>query len=84
MRLCNLLPFHPTYYFDDGSIVRRSSRESVTYEGFGRSVHVDFHFDPPNGYVYYLPNVSSDEREELVRKLDLYCRRKRYKARLGN
>lgn len=84
LRLCNLLPFCTKYYFDDGSFIRHSSRESLTYEGLGGPLHVDFYFDPPRGYVYYLPkNISGNEREELVRKLEVYLKRKRYRARLG-
>ena len=85
LRLCNLLPFCPTYYFSDGSVMRRSSRESLTYEGIEKTVHVDFYFDPPNGFLYYAPqDVRNGEREELIRKLETYCKRKRYKARLGS
>jgi hypothetical protein len=85
LRWCNLLPFCTTYYFDDGSFMRRSSRESVTYWKLEKPVHVDFYFDRPRGFVYYLPkDITGDEREELIQRLETCCKRKRYKARLGS
>ena len=85
LRLCNLLPFCPTYRFDDGSVIRRSSRESVTYDHFGKLVHVDFYYDGSKGYLYYLPKtVTGEERGELIQKLEMYCKRKWYRARLGD
>jgi len=84
-KLCNLLSFHPTYYFDDGTVIRRSSRESLTYEGLEKSVEVECYFGTPKGFVYYLPtNIANDERVELARKLEIYFQRKRYVARLGS
>jgi hypothetical protein len=84
LKLCNLIPFCPSYYFDDGGVIRRSSRESLTYERFGKQMHVDFYYDGSTSYLYYLPkNTNDDERDELVQNLKVYCKRKRYKARMG-
>ena len=79
--LCNLLgPLCPTYRFDDGSVIRRSSRESISYDDAHKHFDIDFYFNGLDGYEYYLPpNVSENDRRALVEKVEIYCRKKRYR-----
>ena len=83
--LCNLLgPICATYRFEDGSIMRRSSRESLTYERFQKPIHIEFCYNGLNGYRYYLPDsLAADERQDLIPKIEEYCRRKRYRIVKG-
>jgi hypothetical protein len=80
LALCNLLgPLCTTYRFADGTVIRRSSRESITYEGSQKEVHIEF-YSSPNGYEYHIPeNVIGDERHDVIQKVKEYCEKKRYK-----
>jgi hypothetical protein len=79
--LCNLLgPLCTTYRFDDGSVMRRSSRESITYEGVGDRVDIEFYCNGSDGYEYRLPkNIIGEDKVGLIRKVEEYCWRKGYK-----
>ena len=79
--LCNLLgPLCTTYRFDDGSMVRRSSRESITYENVGVRIDVQFHYNGSSGYEYHLPeNIVGEDRGGLIRKVKEYCQKKGYR-----
>jgi hypothetical protein len=50
--LCNFLPVRPTYRFEDGSMIRRSSRESISYEDNQKHFDVDFYYNGQDGYEY--------------------------------
>jgi hypothetical protein len=64
--------------------MRRSSRGSLTYERLQKPIHIQFYYNPPNGYEYYVPeNLTADERQDLIPKVEEYCRRKRYKIFKG-
>ena len=78
--LCNLLgPLCTTYRFDDGSLMRRSSRESITLERGEQHFNVEFLYDRTNGrYLYYLPkDLAEVDRVDLVRKIEEYGQKKR-------
>ncbi len=78
--LCNFLPFCPTYRFEDGSIIRRSSRESISYEDNQKHFDIDLYYNGQNGYEYYLPpNLSDGDRRVLIPKVETYFRKKRFK-----
>lgn len=82
--LCNLLAFCSTYRFDDGSIMKRSSRESISYEHLRKHFDIDFYYNGSNGYEYYLPpNIADDDRRALVQKIEIYCKKKRYRILKG-
>jgi hypothetical protein len=80
LALCNLLgPLCTTHRFDDGSVIRRSSRESITYEHFRTIIHIEFYRDGSKGYEYYVPeNITGDERRDLVQKVTVVHRRSEY------
>lgn len=79
--LCNLLGrLSTTYRFEDGSIIRRSSRESIAYERSGKLIHVELLYDGVDGYEYYLPpGLNVDERRDLTAKVEEYCKCKGYR-----
>jgi hypothetical protein len=79
--LCNLLgSLCTTYRFDDASLMRRSSRESITYDGVGNRVDIEFYCNGSAGYAYCLPNnIVGEDRAGLIRKVEEYCRKKGYK-----
>lgn len=81
MYLCNLLgPLCNRYRFEDGSRIRWSSRESITFERDGTSVHIGRFYDGSGGYEFVIPEgVTASDRHELVQKIDEYCRSKRIK-----
>ena len=83
--LCNLLgPLCTTYRFDDGSTMRRSSRESITYERDKVPIHIEFYCNGSDGYEYYLPeNIADKDRDNLTRKIE-YGEKKRYKIVKGS
>jgi hypothetical protein len=80
--LCNLLgPICTTYRFSDGSVIRRSSRESLSYEKDGTVVHIEFYYDGAGNYSYYLPkNLSDHSRIELISKMETYCSKKNFRV----
>jgi hypothetical protein len=84
--LCNLLgPLCTTYRFGDGSTMRRSSRETITYEYRGVFIHIGFYYNGSDRYEYYLPeNIADKDRANLTRKIEEYCKRKRYKIVNGS
>ena len=70
-RLCN------SYQFDDGSIIKRTTRESLSYERAGRTIQIEFLYNGAGGYEYYLPKRLDEViRAELMEKMDEYCARK--------
>ncbi|OKO76740.1 hypothetical protein AC630_22115 [Bradyrhizobium sp. AS23.2] len=76
--LGNLLgPLSNNYQFADGSTIRRSSSESLLYDGAGRMIHIQFYRNPPHGYEYEIPKkIQGEERVALVEKIELYCKKK--------
>jgi hypothetical protein len=83
--LCNLLRFCPTYHFDDGSIMRRSSRESIMLERGEERFDIEFYFGPTKGsHVYYLPrSLAEVDRIYLVQKIEEYGEKKGCKILSG-
>jgi hypothetical protein len=79
--LCNLLgPLSTTYRFDDGSVMRRSSRESITYESHKAPIQIELFYNGSDGYEYYLPeNIVDEDRADLTKKVEIYCEKKRYR-----
>jgi hypothetical protein len=79
--LRNLLdPLCTTYRFDDRSVMKRSSRESITYQGVGDRVDIEFYCNGSDGYEYRLPkNIIGEDKVGLIRKVEEYCWRKGYK-----
>ncbi len=79
LSLCNLTSLCTTYRFDDGSVVRRSSRELISYDHLGKHFDIDLYYNGSDGYEYYLPpNVTEDDRRALVDKIEIYFRKKKY------
>jgi hypothetical protein len=78
---CNLVgPLCTTYRFGDGSFMRRSSRESITYYSHQAPVHIEIYYNGSGGYEYYLPkNMDHEDRAELTFKIEKYCKNKRYR-----
>lgn len=76
--LCNWLgPICTTYRFEDGTIVRRTSRESLVIERGSEVINVDFYYDRTGRYEYSLPrSLSLEKVRELTSVLDTYCRLK--------
>ena len=80
LHLGNFLPMFTTYRFDDGSMIRRSSRESISYESRREHFDIDLYYNGSDGYEYYLPpNIAEDDRRALIEKVEIYCRKKRYR-----
>ena len=81
LSISNLLgPLCTTYQFDDGSCIRRSSRESLSFEKSGQVVQIEFYSNGARQYTYVLPTqLSAADRAKLSEKLIEYCARKKYK-----
>ena len=79
MHLCNLLgPLCNTYRFNDGSWIWSSTRESITLERDGATVHMGLFYERSGGYEFVIPDcVNAFDRHELVQNIDEYCRNKR-------
>jgi hypothetical protein len=61
-------------------MIRRSSRESISYEDGQKHFDMDLYYNGQDGYEYYLPpNLSDNDRRSLVPKIETYFRKKRYK-----
>jgi hypothetical protein len=59
--------------------MRRSSRESITYEHRKALIHIEFYSNGIGGHEYHVPEtVGGEDRSNLVRKIEEYCRKKRY------
>jgi hypothetical protein len=81
LALCNLLgPICTTYRSNDGSVIRRTTRESLAIEHDNESINVQFYYKGDGTFEYYFPEeIPIRKREELRRMLDTYCLKKWYR-----
>jgi hypothetical protein len=76
--------FSPVIRFSDGSLVRWTSKESVSYERNGQIFDVQIGYWPQSGeYTYYLPkNLDDITKKDIDEKMIAYCNIKRRKIKI--